>query len=68
MNLLVDFSNMKLMFDPVGGEDQVWFFMVSGQVEMDCAPALCGIVEAQQVGLSITKRRIGQLFFPRSES
>ena len=47
--LLIDFRNMKPIIDLPGGDDQAWFFMVAGQVESECAPALCGIVRAQQV-------------------
>ncbi|XP_022092693.1 indoleamine 2,3-dioxygenase 2-like [Acanthaster planci] len=41
-------DNFKPIVNFVGGDDQVWFFMVNAQTEMDCGPALCGIVEAQQ--------------------
>ncbi|XP_022092716.1 indoleamine 2,3-dioxygenase 1-like [Acanthaster planci] len=41
-------DNLKPIVNLVDGDDQAWFFMVSAQVEIDCGPALCGIVEAQQ--------------------
>ncbi|XP_038064315.1 indoleamine 2,3-dioxygenase 2-like isoform X2 [Patiria miniata] len=44
----VALDNLRTVLNMVGGDDESWFFMVSGQIEMDCGAALCGIVEAQQ--------------------
>ena len=47
-------SNLKPTVALIGGQDSAWFFMVSGQTEIDFASGLQGICAAQQVALFMT--------------
>ncbi|XP_071484014.1 indoleamine 2,3-dioxygenase 2-like [Diadema antillarum] len=44
----VELDNMETIVQVRGGADESWFMCVANQVELDFAPALCSIVEAQK--------------------
>ncbi|XP_071484004.1 indoleamine 2,3-dioxygenase 2-like [Diadema antillarum] len=44
----VELDNMETLVQIRGGADESWFMCVANQVELDFAPALCSIVEAQK--------------------
>ncbi|XP_041474325.1 indoleamine 2,3-dioxygenase 2-like [Lytechinus variegatus] len=54
----VELDNIETLIQICGGQDESWFFCTATQVELDFAPALCSILEAQK---AVIDRDVGKM-------